>query len=252
MALQKKDFILQLDWDNTHFVMPKYSEKHKGDPSASSVKVSGAFSGGSGKMRKKIRDIERMLNRSQIPANIRVDNERALKALHIELENAQLNLKTKTNSRKYHMVRFFERKKAIRRLRQAMAKLQEAQASDSLVTAKEAQEKVKQCQTDLAYVLVFPKSEKYISLYPVESNNTDVSGLEAESTASRSDHTNQRRRELLKNTEKLLKNDKLPFSFEDILLGNPMSFDFKERAISKLIIDAPETTNANEEDDFFE
>lgn len=226
--------------------MPKATYHNKRLQRGAPIQVASAISGGSSKIKKKIRDIERLLKRDTIPADVRIDNERALKALHVELDNAQHNLKSKNNAKKYHMVRFFERKKAIRRLKQANSALHAAKSTENGKDVKKALKQVEQCQIDVAYIILFPMSEKYISLYPAtaEAADENIKGQE---------HTTQKRSLFKKDVFKLIKEEKLPFLFADVLLGAAIKLEGTNRATPSHEIDAPETAaSKEEEDDFFE
>ena len=52
-----------------------------------------------------------------LPADKKIEYDRALKGLKVELQNSQVQNKAKVLAKKYHMVRFFERKKAVRKLK---------------------------------------------------------------------------------------------------------------------------------------
>lgn len=115
----------------------------------------------SGSIKKMIRDTNRLLNRPNLPADMRQEQERKLAALQVALSDRQKGEVEREMSVKYRMVKFFERKKALRRLASAQA------SGDS--------EAVSEAQLDLAYILHFPKDRKYISLYPVsESTSSEV------------------------------------------------------------------------------
>lgn len=60
-------------------------------------------------LKKKIRDLERLLARpnSNLTADARAENERALQAFKYELGAASKDKREQTIARKYHMVRFF-------------------------------------------------------------------------------------------------------------------------------------------------
>ncbi len=61
-------------------------------------------------LKKRIRDVTRLLERSEnLPANVRVDNERALAVYRGELAAAQEEKQKQKMIKKYHMVRFFGR-----------------------------------------------------------------------------------------------------------------------------------------------
>ncbi|ODQ66572.1 hypothetical protein NADFUDRAFT_5019, partial [Nadsonia fulvescens var. elongata DSM 6958] len=120
---------------------------------------------GTARLKKKIRDIERLLRQEGVSATKRLENERALAASKIELTNAIQEKKVKEVAKKYHMVRFFERKKAVRRLKQANKTRADANTREE---RDNLEDEVKKCEIDLAYNLHFPVEKKYISLYPKE------------------------------------------------------------------------------------
>ncbi len=56
----------------------------------------------------KLRDVTRTLERSKnLPADIRVEKERALAGYKLDLESAEREKRTQQTIKKYHMVRFF-------------------------------------------------------------------------------------------------------------------------------------------------
>jgi rRNA-processing protein Efg1 len=60
-------------------------------------------------LKKKIRDLTRLLSnpRTALPADVRLENERALEAFKHELSLAQSASREQKIAKKYHMVRFF-------------------------------------------------------------------------------------------------------------------------------------------------
>lgn len=58
-------------------------------------------------IKKRMRDVTRKLRSDNLPADIRVENERALAAYEQELEVVQAEKIKKKMISKYHMVRFF-------------------------------------------------------------------------------------------------------------------------------------------------
>lgn len=58
-------------------------------------------------IKKRIRDIKRLLERPDLPANVVGDSERALQAFQQELDEATQEKQTQKMIKKYHMVRFF-------------------------------------------------------------------------------------------------------------------------------------------------
>ncbi|KAH3665457.1 hypothetical protein OGAPHI_003641 [Ogataea philodendri] len=212
---------------------------------SSGVDISGVIGQGSSKIKKKIRDITRLLKKDNLASNVRIENERALDALKAELASVQTNLKAKKLAQKYHKVRFFERKKAVRKYKQAIKELKELEAQSLKKEIKKQRKVVRHCEVDLAYVLNFPKTEKYIALYPVTS---DVSEL-SEKARKGLQQTEAKRTEYRKKIAELLDTGKLQISLEDGI-----------RTINKetISLDGPQTSSApaeqdaNEEDEFFE
>lgn len=207
--------------------------------------------GGAAKLKKKIRDIQRLLKKDNLAADVRLENERALKGLNVELQNTQLNLRAKDISKKYHMVRFFEKKKAIRKLKQSRKQLEEVAKTEVKKDIKKARRLVKHGEIDLAYVVMFPKTEKYISLYPnpKENDEVDMSNPKAKKGTQL---TEQRKREFRKEVEGLLDAGKLPFSIDDAVGGKTVSIEKNQVAVMEQEIDAPEQKKESAEDDFFE
>lgn len=213
--------------------------------------VSKALGAGSGKIKKKIRDLERLLRRDNLPANVRVDNERALKALQVQLGNVEQETKTKKVARKYHMVRFFERKKAIRQLKQAKKAYEDAKITNDRKVTKKARTVLKHKEIDVAYTFMYPKEQKYISLFP---NPKDEDDKTLTANVKRGMHlTEQKRIEFRKHVEGLMKDGKLPFSIEDILSGKySQTKQGKSVDNDEEEIDAPQKKKSQEEDEFFE
>lgn len=221
-----------------------------------SIEVAGVIGTGASKTRKKMRDIERLLKKDTLPAHVRVENERALKALGVELQNTQYNLKAKQNAKKYHMVRFFEKKKAIRKLKQARKTLEDTASTEVRKDIKKARKVVKHSEVDIVYVMLFPKTEKYISLYP-NPKEDDKTELSKNPKAKKGmQMTEERKRELRKQAERLLDENKLPFSIDDVLQGKTIRLDdTQNHAVLTEEIDAPSKKYNDEEekeDDFFE
>ncbi|EGV63828.1 18S rRNA maturation protein [Yamadazyma tenuis] len=222
----------------------------KGDRNPGSD-VSKVLASGSGKIKKKIRDIHRLLQRPTLPADVRVNNERTLKALEVQLNNVVQKSNEKKNAKKYHMVRFFERKKATRLVKQARIALSAAEESNDRKAAKKARVFLKHKEIDLVYTVLFPKMEKYISLYP-NSKNEDESSLPPKALEGMK-RADQRRIEFRKHIEKLMKEEKLPFSLEDVLKGKKFEADQGTAVTDKQEIDAPQKkSQGSEVDEFFE
>lgn len=151
------------------------------------------------------------------------------------------------------MVRFFERKKAVRKLKNLRKEFERISQTGIRKDIKKARKQLRHGEIDLAYVILFPKTEKYISLYPSpnDEDQTDpnvIKGLKI---------TEERRREFRKYIEKLMEEGKLPFSIDDALQGKNIRLDNDktQKAVLTEEIDAPEQKQdeqQEEQDDFFE
>lgn len=202
------------------------------------------------KLKKKLRDIERTLRKENLPVNIRVEKERAVKALKLELEEKEMELKAATIIKKYRMIRFFERKKALRKYKQALKAVKDLEANESSEKKdlKKAKKVLRHCEVDLAYVVNFPKIEKYIALYP---NDTDVDANDP-NVKKGVQETEKKRQLYKKQFEKMMDDGTLPIKIEDVIEGK----NTNSKSISTLTlgpaIDAPEENAKEEEDEFFD
>ncbi|KAH6624978.1 hypothetical protein B0J18DRAFT_490905 [Chaetomium sp. MPI-SDFR-AT-0129] len=123
-------------------------------------------------IKKRARAIERLLARGggsdggagtlQLPATKQKDLERELAAHRQRIEGAREKKERSRMIGRYHMVRFFERKKALRFTKQLAKRL--AQATDAAEVAQ-LQADLHVAQVDVDYAVYFPFMEPYISLY---------------------------------------------------------------------------------------
>ncbi|KAE9379230.1 hypothetical protein N431DRAFT_364250 [Stipitochalara longipes BDJ] len=131
-------------------------------------------------IKKRLRDVTRRLERAEdLPADVRIESERALAAYQQELASAQAEKTRQKMIKKYHMVRFFERQKATRLLKKLRKRLLVAVSREEVETLK-AQMHV--AEVDLNYTQYFPLGEPYISLYPQKTSSTDDPDLSKEAT----------------------------------------------------------------------
>ncbi|KAF3931134.1 hypothetical protein ABW20_dc0109007 [Dactylellina cionopaga] len=154
-------------------------------------------------LRKKVRDITRLLNASststsggsggtpanhhpsKLSATARLDHERALAAYKHELSAQQFSIKREQLSKRYHKVRFFERRKATRALSRLNRQLSSSPQSEEK-EMEELRQKVHEAEVDLNYIVHYPGLEKYISLYKTGDDKA----------------TNQKRERIRKDVEK--------------------------------------------------
>ena len=116
-------------------------------------------------LKSKARSLKRLLEKNEaLPADVRVDKERALQSVQYELEEAQKAKNKSDMIGRYHKVRFFDRQKATKRLKRASKELQccendgEAQA--------ELKKKVEDAEVDVNYAQFYPLDQPYVSLFP--------------------------------------------------------------------------------------
>ncbi|KAI1072800.1 hypothetical protein LB507_002991 [Fusarium sp. FIESC RH6] len=143
--------------------------------------------------KKRTRTIERLLNRNQeLPANVRNDLERELGALKATVDDKSFQKLRSAMISKYHMVRFFERKKASRLARQLRKKIDQTESTET-----EELEGLKRdlhiAEVDEAYTQHFPHAEPYISLY----TNAKSDKQEEEKDDDKLDYTPLKQRGLL-------------------------------------------------------
>ena len=123
-------------------------------------------------LKRKIRDLNRTLERSEhLPADIRVEKERALAGYRQDLEKSEYEKRKQTMIKKYHMVRFFERQKATRRVKRLKALL--SRTDPSCEEYVDLKRKVYEVEVDLNYTLYCPLAEKYTSLYKRKESTGD-------------------------------------------------------------------------------
>ncbi|KAJ7286887.1 hypothetical protein C8J57DRAFT_1282265 [Mycena rebaudengoi] len=99
--------------------------------------------------------------KDSLAADVRVETERRLKALEADLEHAQLSKKERALAVRYHKAKFFERQKVTRKISQTKKKIA---AGDT----PQLQSALHELRVDLNYILHYPKTKKYISLFPPE------------------------------------------------------------------------------------
>lgn len=128
----------------------------------------------------RIRSLRKQLahpSAATMPANILAEKERELQyLLDSQKEKSQDDQKglkrgaiEKKMLQQYHMVRFFERKKAERNLKRARKELQElAEGEKSTASTKSKEKEIQRHQCDLLYCLFAPLGEKYIALFAGE------------------------------------------------------------------------------------
>lgn len=121
-------------------------------------------------VKNKIRSVQRMLNKLDLPAEAKAKQEAVLAKLNEDMRKAKRTRLESHRSTKYHKVKFFERRKCERRIGQAEKKLA---ASTDAAERTELEQQLEAHRLDLQYIRYFPPEHKYISLYPKEGGGSE-------------------------------------------------------------------------------
>ncbi|RKF74093.1 rRNA-processing protein efg1 [Golovinomyces cichoracearum] len=120
-------------------------------------------------IKKRLRDVNRRLERSdKISAEIRAQDERAREAYQQELAVAEAEKRRQRMIKKYHMVKFFERQKASRKVKKIRKLILSAGSTEAV---QNFNEQLHEAEVDLNYTLYHPLGEVYISLYPKKTTS---------------------------------------------------------------------------------
>ena len=130
---------------------------------------------------KRIRDITRLLSRPNIDEVSRESLTREIERLKAQQDTNVRNEKEKQIAIKYHGIKFFERKKALRNILQVQKKISDASLKDKEL--KKLEKEKASHMTDLAYILYYPKSMKYISLFVAGDDENSEKSLKLKDSA---------------------------------------------------------------------
>lgn len=127
--------------------------------------------------KKRIRDIERLLAKTEgkMPEDIRNAKLKELKELR---KGEKAKKEAEKFESRYKKIRFFEKKKIIKRLEKIDKKVKEGGGSLTVEETQAMEAERKQYRNYLTYVNNFPETKKYLSLFPTE--DTDKSREERE------------------------------------------------------------------------
>ncbi|KAL0240569.1 rRNA-processing protein EFG1 [Cryptococcus tetragattii IND107] len=231
---------------------------------------------GLSKLKSSIRQTKRLLAKENLEPGLRVSTQRRLTSLEADLAAAERREVEKKNGAKYHKVKFFERQKLVRLIRRFNRKLLDSETSSKKRSKHE--EELLDARIMLNYVLHFPNTQKYISLFPSDPNQTENEDDDVDSSkpklklpallhpvpsaeeCEKMDKPTKRRYELLLETKKLMEEGKLKNEPETDLkkgqvdgvvvgLGANVEIGLEDKKKAKQ--NAAQGTE-EEEDDFFE
>ncbi|KAI0434054.1 hypothetical protein F5Y09DRAFT_4394 [Xylaria sp. FL1042] len=121
-------------------------------------------------IKKRARTIERRLNHpAKLPANVQHDLEKELEHHKQKMDEHADKKKRGMMITKYHMIRFFERKKADRLAKQLRTQLETTTNEEE---KKRLQADLHVAEIDALYARYFPHRERYVSLYANSSNDS--------------------------------------------------------------------------------
>ncbi|KAK6080356.1 hypothetical protein SCUP234_05297 [Seiridium cupressi] len=170
--------------------------------------------------KKRARNIERRFRVAEnLPADKRIELERELAHLKQKIADAEDEKKTKKMISKYHMVRFFETKKANRLAKQIEKQIEETGDKGEI---KKLKQDLHVAQIDSLYAKFFPYRERYISLYTTASGEQKTEDDEKPETSSSAAKALRAERPKLWNTIEKASKKGIPALMEirDRRLGN--------------------------------
>lgn len=122
-------------------------------------------------LKSEIRSLKRLLARTEsLPADVRVEKERALQTAQHELEQRQKAKQRSEMIGRYHKVRFFDRQKATKRLKRARKELQAREDGDE--DRMDLARRVEDAEVDVNYAQYYPLDMHYIPLFPRKKDPT--------------------------------------------------------------------------------
>jgi len=147
----------------------------------------------------------RMLNKPNLPEEIKEAKSKELAVMKRQLKDKRkTTFLSQKIDLKYRKIKFFEKRKIIRKLTQAETKLKKLQQGEDIGESLEDVETYKQLvKDDLNYVNFYPKGEKYISLFPnKEKDDEKAIAKREEMRATVKDLLDQRSKKIAKMIEK--------------------------------------------------
>ncbi|KAL5504486.1 EFG1 [Sanghuangporus vaninii] len=149
------------------------------------------------KLKAALRQTRRLLAKDNLAADVRVETERRLKSLESDLRIAEVKRKERDMAKRYHKVKFFERRKVLRRIKSVRKMLEGVLATGSSESTAHLETTLFELRAQLNYILNYPKLEKYISLFPPSREKSERNPDLADSQQPPESETDTRREQLL-------------------------------------------------------
>lgn len=134
-------------------------------------------------LKNQVRSLKRLLSKNDgMPANVRVEKERALRTAQHELQKEEKAKKRSDMIGKYHKVRFFDRQKAAKRLKRAQKELKACKDDEERIRLAKV---VEDAEVDANYPQYYPLDQDYVRLFAKQESDEglddeDKSGGDAE------------------------------------------------------------------------
>ncbi|KAI5981304.1 hypothetical protein EDC04DRAFT_2594545 [Pisolithus marmoratus] len=123
------------------------------------------------KIKSSLRQAKRLLSKETLAADVRVETQRRIRVLEADLVNAQNARKLRAMASRYHKVKFFERQKVTRKIKQVKRNLETAVGEEKA----RLELTLSDLRVGMNYILHYPPSKKYISLFPPEARQFNTS-----------------------------------------------------------------------------
>lgn len=154
---------------------PRYTNPNK--PASLSGKKSFKKAHPVNELKSQVRSLKRLLER-ELPANVRVEKERALETATSDLANAEKAKKKSEIIGRWHKIRFFDRQKAERRLKKARKALSEATSDDDDKDIEAKRRVVEEYEVDVNYAMYYPLELDYAPLFPTKRKKEGENAVE--------------------------------------------------------------------------
>lgn len=126
-------------------------------------------------LKNQIRAIRRMLgrNKDSMSEEARAHQEKRLRSLEQKQMDNKQREKERKLAKRYHHVKFFEKKKVLKKIKQLERRLKSASSSTSSSPISDVQHELQRARDNLIYIQYFPKNAKYVSLFAKSDEKTD-------------------------------------------------------------------------------
>lgn len=130
-------------------------------------------------LKSRIRSLKRQLERNDsLSAVAQQEKERALRAAEDELERNQTAKRRNDMIGKWHKVRFFDRRKAEKRVRRAKKELEGLDEGDG--GREGLEQRVRDAEVDVKYAVYYPLEVEYVPLFPRKRKGSEDEDAEGD------------------------------------------------------------------------